>query len=246
MNITLEQIDIIKNIINESNNIVFFGGAGMSTESGIPDFRSVDGLYMQKYKYPPETIISHSFFVNNTEEFYIFYKEKCLQPMINAKPNIGHLALSKLEQMGKLKAIITQNIDDLHHRAGNKNILELHGTSFRNHCTKCNKNYDIDYILNSNGIPKCDCGGIIKPDIVLYEEQLDSNVIKQSIDYIKNADVLIIAGTTLIVQPAASFINYYTGHKMILINLSSVPNEDRIDYCIHEKIGEVFSKIVDF
>lgn len=242
MNKIIEQV---ANIIKESNNIVFFGGAGLSTESGIPDFRSTDGLYNQKYKYPPETIISHSFFEENIEEFYRFYKDKCLGPMLKAKPNAAHYALARLEEMGKLKAIVTQNIDDLHHRAGNKIIYELHGTSFKNHCVKCGKTYSIEDILKVDGVPHCDCGGIIRPDIVLYEEQLDSEVIMKSIDAISKADVLIIAGTTLVVQPAASFINYYRGNKLILINLSRVPNEDNINYVIHEKVGEVFKEIMD-
>ena len=238
-------IEKIAEIIKESDNIVFFGGAGLSTESGIPDFRSVDGLYNQQYKYPPETIISHSFFVENPEEFYRFYKDKCLAPMLKAEPNAAHLALSELEKMGKLKAIVTQNIDDLHHRAGSKTIYELHGTSFRNHCINCGKEYTIEDILKSDGVPHCTCGGIIRPDIVLYEEQLDQNIIRKSIEAISKADVLIIAGTTLIVQPAASFINYYSGNKLVLINLSEVPNESSIDYVLHDKVGKVFSKIME-
>lgn len=233
----------IAKIIKESDNIVFFGGAGLSTESGIPDFRSVDGLYNQEYKYPPETIISHSFFQKNPDEFYRFYKNKCLSPMLKANPNKAHLVLAKLEAMGKLKAIVTQNIDDLHHRAGSKTIYELHGTSFKNHCINCHKTYTIEDILKKEGTPYCECGGIIRPDIVLYEEPLDQEVIYKSIEAIKNADVLIIAGTTLIVQPAASFINYYRGNKMILINLSEVPNENYIDYVLHDKVGEVFAEI---
>lgn len=240
----VQLIKEVGEIIKESNNIVFFGGAGLSTESGIPDFRSVDGLYNQKYKYPPETIISHSFFMRDPETFYEFYKEKCLSPMLKAKPNAAHLALSKLEEMGKLKAIVTQNIDDLHHRAGSKTIYELHGTSFSNTCMKCGKKYKIEDILSQNGVPHCTCGGIIRPDIVLYEEGLDSNVIRKSCNVIANADVLIIAGTTLIVQPAASFVNYYQGNKLILINLSEVPNEKHINYVIHDKVGEVFTKIM--
>lgn len=240
----ISNIDEVVKIIKESNNIVFFGGAGVSTESGIPDFRSVDGLYNQKYKYPPETILSHTFFMQNSEEFYRFYKDKCLEPMLKAEPNAVHLALAKLEKEGKLKAIVTQNIDDLHHRAGNKNIYELHGTSFKNHCMECGKSYNIEDILKADGVPHCICGGIIKPDVVLYEEGLDQNTIAKSIDAISKADVLIISGTTLVVQPAASFINYYRGNKMILINLSEVPNEDRIDYVVHCKAGEVFSKIL--
>ena len=242
MDVITEICEIIKN----SDNIVFFGGAGISTESGIPDFRSVDGLYNMKYKYPPETILSHTFFINNTLEFYEFYKDKCLKPMLNAEPCSTHIALAKLEEIGKLKAIVTQNIDDLHHRAGSKNIYELHGTSFKNYCMKCHKSYTVSDILNSDGIPKCSCGGIIKPDVVLYEEGLNDKTIFDSINAIKNADVLIIAGTTLKVYPAASFINYYRGNKMILINLSSVPNENDVDYVVHEKAGVVFSEIMKY
>lgn len=239
---TIEQV---AKIIKESDNIVFFGGAGLSTESGIPDFRSVDGLYNQQYKYPPETIISHSFFMQNPEEFYRFYKNKCLQPMLKASPNIAHFALAKLEEMGKLKAIVTQNIDDLHHRAGSKTIYELHGTSFRNHCMKCGKEYTIDDILESKEtVPHCTCGGIIRPDIVLYEEPLDQRTIEKSVKAIQNADVLIIAGTSLVVYPAASFVQYYRGNKKVLINLSEVPKEGSIDYVIHEKVGEVFDQIM--
>lgn len=240
----ISTVEKIVQVIEDSDNIVFFGGAGVSTESGIPDFRSVDGLYNQKYKYPPEVILSHTFFMNNVDEFYRFYKDKCLSPMIKAEPNAVHKALAKLEKDGKLKAIVTQNIDDLHHRAGNKNIYELHGTSFKNHCMKCGKSYSIEDILKAEGTPHCTCGGIIKPDVVLYEEGLDQNTIAKSIYAISKADVLIISGTTLVVQPAASFINYYRGNKMILINLSEVPFEDSIDYVIHCKAGEIFSKLL--
>lgn len=241
-----KNVEEVAKVIKESNNIVFFGGAGLSTESGIPDFRSVDGLYNQKYKYPPETIISHSFFMQYPEEFYRFYKDKCLEPMLKANPNAAHLALAKLEEMGKLKAVVTQNIDDLHHRAGSKTIYELHGTSFKNHCMKCGKSYSIDYIVKSDGVPRCECGGMIKPDVVLYEEALDQDTISLACDAISKADVLIIAGTTLIVQPAASFVNLYRGNKLVLINLSEVPNEGRINYVIHDKVGKVFSEIMSY
>ena len=241
----ISNVDEISKIIKDSNNIVFFGGAGLSTESGIPDFRSVDGLYNQKYKYPPETMLSHTFFMNEPEEFYRFYKDKCLTPMLKASPNAAHLALAELEKMGKLKAIVTQNIDDLHHRAGSKVIYELHGTSFKNHCMKCNKSYTVEDIMKADGVPHCTCGGIIKPDVVLYEEGLDQKTIYNSVEAISHADALIIAGTTLVVQPAASFINYYNGNKLILINLSEVPNENHIDYVLHEKVGEVFTKIME-
>lgn len=242
----MDIINQICEIIKNSDNIVFFGGAGISTESGVPDFRSVDGLYNMKYKYPPETILSHTFFMNHTLEFYEFYKDKCLKPMLSAMPCTTHIALAKLEEIGKLKAIVTQNIDDLHHRAGSKNIYELHGTSFKNYCMQCHKSYTINDILNSDGIPRCGCGGIIKPDVVLYEEGLKEKTIVDSINAIKNADVLIIAGTTLKVYPAASFINYYSGNKMILINLSSVPNENDVNYVVHEKAGVVFSEIMKY
>lgn len=240
----LSNVEEVVKIIKESNNIVFFGGAGVSTESGIPDFRSVDGLYNQKYEYPPEVILSHTFFMDNPQEFYRFYKDKCLSPMLKAEPNAVHLALAKLEKDGRLKAIVTQNIDDLHHRAGSKVIYELHGTSFKNHCMDCGKSYTIEDILKADGVPHCNCGGIIKPDVVLYEEGLNQNTITKSIEAISKADVLIIAGTTLVVQPAASFINYYNGNKMILINLSTVPYEDRIDYVVHCKAGEVFKQLI--
>lgn len=237
-------IKIIAKIINESDNIVFFGGAGLSTESGIPDFRSVDGLYNQKYKFPPEVMLSHTFFMKETEEFFKFYRDKCLGPMLKAKPNSAHLALAKLEEMGKLKAIVTQNIDDLHHRAGSKTIYELHGTSFKNYCMECGKAYNVEHIMNTKGIPRCECGGIIKPDVVLYEEGLNQETITKSINAISNADVLIIAGTTLVVQPAASFVNYYNGDKLIIINLSELPNEEYVKYKLHRKVGEVFTEIM--
>ncbi|MCQ2609365.1 MAG: NAD-dependent protein deacylase [Lachnospiraceae bacterium] len=238
-------IEEIKKIILDSDNIVFFGGAGLSTESGIPDFRSVDGLYNQEYDYPPETIISASFFKKNPKEFYRFYKNKCLKPMLPAMPNAAHKGLAKLEKMGKLKAIVTQNIDDLHHKAGSKVIYELHGTSYRNYCVDCHKKYTVEDILNDkNDIPKCECGGIIRPDIVLYEEGLDNNVITKSIQAISSADVLIVAGTSLVVYPAAGLINYYNGDKLILINLSSVSQEAMANYVIHEKVGKVFEEIM--
>mgnify|MGYP000950958462 FL=1 len=232
----------LKDWINESDNIVFFGGAGVSTESGIPDFRSVDGLYNQKYKYPPERIISHSFYIQNPEEFYRFYKDRMLFP--DAKPNAAHKALAKLEQEGKLKAVITQNIDGLHQMAGSKEVLELHGSVLRNHCTRCGKFYGLDAILNSTGVPKCTCGGTIKPDVVLYEEGLDSETIEKSVNYIANADVLIIGGTSLTVYPAAGLIDYYRGHKLILINKSVTPMDSRADLVISGPIGEVLGDAV--
>ena len=202
-----DKIEEFKQLVKNSNNIVFFGGAGVSTESGIPDFRSKDGLYNQKYKYPPEEILSHTFFIRNTEEFYKFYKEK--MNSLKYEPNITHIKLSELEKQGKLKAVITQNIDGLHQKAGNKNVLELHGSILRNYCMNCNKFYDAEFIFNEEGIPKCSCGGIIKPDVVLYEEMLDDVILSDSINAIKNADLMIVAGTSLTVSPASGLVNFY-------------------------------------
>ena len=229
-------------IIAESNNIVFFGGAGVSTESGIPDFRSVDGLYNQKYKYPPEVILSHTFFMRNTKDFFEFYREKMI--FEHAKPNKAHLALAKLEQAGKLKAVVTQNIDGLHQMAGSKNVLELHGSIHRNYCTKCGKSYELEYIKSTNDVPMCICGGIVKPDVVLYEEPLDSTILEKSVQYISQADVLIVGGTSLNVYPAAGLIDYYRGNKLILINKSSTPADARANLVIHEPIGEVLGSVV--
>ncbi|MDO5564063.1 MAG: NAD-dependent protein deacylase [Eubacteriales bacterium] len=243
MNANLDQI---KEVINKSNNIVFFGGAGLGTESNIPDFRSKDGLYNMEYDYPPEQILSYSFFINNPKEFYRFYKNKCLKPMINASPNYAHLALCELEKRGKLKAIVTQNIDSLHQKAGSKKVLELHGTSFNNTCTKCGKKFTIEDVLNDkNDIPLCTCGGIIRPDIVMYEEGLNNQVVNESINYISNAKTLIICGTSLVVYPAASFVNFYKGNELILINKDEVPHEENINYVYHGKAGEVFKEIVE-
>lgn len=233
----------LKEIIDESDNIVFFGGAGVSTESGVPDFRSVDGLYNQQYDYPPETILSHTFFMKNTEEFYRFYYNKMLFP--DAKPNKAHKALAKLEEMGKLKAVITQNIDGLHQAAGSKTVYELHGTVHKNYCMKCQKFYSFDHIMKMSGVPKCDCGGVIKPDVVLYEEGLDQTTIQKSVMAIAEADVLIIGGTSLAVYPAAGLIDYYQGNKLILINKSSTPKDSRANLVIHDAIGEVFGQIVE-
>lgn len=232
----------LKDWINESDNIVFFGGAGVSTESGIPDFRSVDGLYNQKYKYPPERIISHSFYIQNPEEFYRFYKDRMLFP--DAKPNAAHKALAKLEQEGKLKAVITQNIDGLHQMAGSKEVLELHGSVHRNYCTRCGRFYDLDYVRNSEGVPTCTCGGRIKPDVVLYEEGLDDRTIQKSIDYIRNADMLIIGGTSLVVYPAAGLIDYYRGNKLVLINKSVTSRDSQADLVISDSIGKVLGTVV--
>lgn len=232
----------LQEIIDASNDIVFFGGAGVSTESGIPDFRSVDGLYNQKYDYPPEEILSHTFFVNNTAEFYKFYRDKMLCP--NAKPNAAHFKLAELEKAGKLKAVITQNIDGLHQAAGSKNVYELHGSTLRNYCTGCGKSFPFEYILNSDGIPLCDeCSSVIKPDVVLYEEALDSDTIKGAVNAIANADCLIVAGTSLTVYPAAGFIRYFNGKHFVLINMAETPMDNSADLVIHGKVGEVLSKI---
>lgn len=227
----------LKEWIERSDNIVFFGGAGVSTESNIPDFRSVDGLYNQEYDYPPETILSHSFFLHKTEEFYRFYRNKMLFP--NAKPNKAHLALAKLEQAGKLKAVITQNIDGLHQAAGNKNVLELHGSVLRNYCMRCHKFYSLSNIMETSGLPHCECGGLIKPDVVLYEEGLDQTVINKSVEAIRNADMLIIGGTSLTVYPAAGLIDYYHGNKLVLINKSATSRDSVADLVISDSIGSV-------
>jgi NAD-dependent deacetylase len=233
-------IEEFKKIIDESNNIVFFGGAGVSTESGIPDFRSKDGLYNQKYDYPPEEILSHTFFYNNTEEFYKFYKDK--MNSLNIKPNITHIKLKELEDKGKLKCIVTQNIDGLHTKAGSKNVLEIHGSIYRNYCDKCNKFYDAEYVFKSNGIPKCSCGGTIKPDVVLYEEPLNESF-EEAIYYISKCDTLIVAGTSLTVYPAASLIRYFNGKNLILINKDKTPYDDIATLVIHKNMSEVFKKI---
>ena len=238
-----DKIKILQKYINESNNIVVFTGAGVSTESGIKDFRSKDGLYNIKYKYPPEQILSHTFFQNNTEEFYKFYKDKlnCL----NNKPNIFHKYLYKLEKYNKLKAIITQNIDGLHQKAGSTNVLELHGTIHKNHCLKCNKEYTAEYIFNSNEIvPKCTCKGIIKPDVVLYEEPLKEQTIKDTIKYISNCDLLIIAGTSLTVYPASSFIHYFQGKHLVIINKDTTPLDNIADLVINDKLGNIFKELI--
>lgn len=236
-----ERIDTLKEWIKNSNNIVFFGGAGVSTESGIPDFRSVDGLYNQKYKYPPETILSHSFFIKKPDEFYRFYRDKMIG--LNAKSNITHLKLASWEKEKKLKAIVTQNIDGLHQQAGNSNVLELHGSVHRNYCMKCHKSYKIDDILQAKDVPTCECGGIIKPDVVLYEESLDETVINKSLYYIKNAEILIIGGTSLSVYPAAGMIEYYEGNKLVLINKSETPYDKNANLVLNCGLGEVFSKL---
>lgn len=232
----MTELDQLREWIDGSQNIVFFGGAGVSTESNIPDFRSVDGLYNQEYDYPPETILSHRFFMQNTAEFYRFYRNKML--FEDAQPNNAHKALANLEKQGKLKAVITQNIDGLHQKAGSKEVLELHGSVLRNNCMKCGKFYGLKDILAQEGIPKCSCGGTIKPDVVLYEEGLDSYVLEKSISYIQNADVLIVGGTSLAVYPAAGLIDYYRGNKLVLINKSKTSRNAHADLEINAAIGE--------
>ena len=237
-----DKIKVLKEWIDQSNNIVFFGGAGVSTESGIPDFRSVDGLYNQKYDYPPETILSHTFFWRKTEEFYRFYRDKMI--IDGVKPNAAHLKLAEWEAQGKLKAVITQNIDGLHQLAGSKEVMELHGSVHRNYCDKCHGFYGIEAITDCEGVPKCPaCGGVIKPDVVLYEEGLDNMTISKSIQHIANADVLIIGGTSLAVWPAAGLIDYYKGDKLVLINKSQTQRETRANLIIEGKIGEVLSSL---
>ena len=235
----LEGIKKLNDWIQASDNIVFFGGAGVSTESGIPDFRSVDGLYNQKWKYPPEQILSHSFFERNPEEYYRFHREKLV--IEGVQPNRAHRKLAELEAAGKLRAVITQNIDGLHQEAGSKNVLELHGSILRAYCSRCRKPYPQEVINHGEGVPRCSCGGVIRPDIVLYEEPLDQDVMRAAIQYIRNADVLIVGGTSLKVYPAAGLINYYRGDKLVLITRSSTPAE--ADLVIHGKIGEVFSQV---
>ncbi len=238
----MNEIEQLKKWVDESSNIVFFGGAGVSTESGIPDFRSVDGLYNQKYDYPPETILSHTFYRRKPEEFYRFYKDKML--VLDANPNPAHYKLAEWEAQGKLKAVITQNIDGLHQKAGSKKVLELHGSVLRNYCENCGEFYEAEFIKNSKDVPKCPkCGGPIKPDVVLYEEGLDNNILTESINCIANADVLIIGGTSLVVYPAAGLIDYYKGNKLVLINLSPTSRDSFADLVIKGPIGEVFSQL---
>lgn len=236
-----DKSETLQKWIAESNNVVFFGGAGVSTESGIPDFRSVDGLYNQEYDYPPETIISHTFFPNRTEEFYRFYKKKML--VLDAKPNMAHIRLAEWEKSGHVRAVITQNIDGLHQMAGSKEVLELHGSVHRNYCQKCRKFYDAEYIKAAEGIPRCSCGGIIKPDVVLYEEGLDNDIMMKSIRHIASADVLIIGGTSLVVYPAAGLIDYFRGSKLVVINRSTTSRDKNADLVIDDSIGKVFESI---
>ena len=236
-----EAVEKLKQIVAESDNIVFFGGAGVSTESGIPDFRSVDGLYNQQYKYPPETILSHSFFARHPEEYYEFHRAKLV--VDGVKPNRAHLKLAELERAGKVRAVITQNIDGLHQAAGSKNVLELHGSILRAYCSRCGRPHPADVINHGEGVPKCDCGGVIRPDIVLYEEALDEKVLETSIHFIRQADVLIVGGTSLAVYPAAGLINYYRGDKLVLVNRSATPYDSVANLVVHEKIGDVFSQL---
>jgi NAD-dependent deacetylase len=236
-----EAVKELKEIIDGSDNIVFFGGAGVSTESGVPDFRSEDGLYHQQYKYPPEQILSHTFYMRMPEEFFRFYKDKLL--ITGVKPNKAHIKLAELEKKGKLKAVITQNIDGLHQAAGSKEVLELHGSVHRNYCEKCGKFYDFDYMANAEGVPVCSCGGRIKPDVVLYEEGLDMGIMQKAVDYISNADVLIIGGTSLAVYPAAGLIDYYRGNKLVLINKSATPRDRQADLVVQGAIGEILDQI---
>ena len=237
----MNKIEQLQQIIDESDNIVFFGGAGVSTESGIPDFRSQDGLYALKYAYPPEQIVSHTFFKYRTDEFFEFYRDKMLYP--GAKPNAAHAFLAKLEAAGKLKAVITQNIDGLHQAAGSKNVLELHGSVLRNYCTRCGKFYPVEFVKSANGVPKCGCGGTIKPDVVLYEESLDGDTINAAVKAIAEADMLIIGGTSLVVYPAAGFINFFRGKHLVVINKSSTSADENAELVINESIGELFSQL---
>ena len=237
----MEKLEILKRWIAESNRIVFFGGAGVSTESGIPDFRSVDGLYSQKFDYPPETIISHSFYERKPEYFFRFYREKMLP--LGFEPNITHRVLARWEAEGKLSAVVTQNIDGLHQKAGSKRVYELHGSVLRNYCTSCGKFHSAEFVKNSSGVPKCGCGGTVKPDVVLYEEGLDEATIEKSVTAIYHADLLIVAGTSLTVYPAAGLINYYRGNRLVLINRDSTPYDNRADLVFHESLGNIFSEL---
>ena len=237
----MSQIEQLQKLIDESKRIVFFGGAGVSTESGIPDFRSTDGLYHQKYDYPLETILSHTFFMKKTEEFYRFYRDKML--CLDAKPNAAHLKLAELEEAGKLTAVVTQNIDGLHQLGGSKKVLELHGSVLRNYCMRCGKFYDASFVRNCDGIPLCSCGGVVKPDVVLYEEGLNEDTIEQSVCAIMEADLLIVAGTSLTVYPAAGLIHYYRGNRLVLINRDVTPYDHRANLCFHQSLGEIFNQL---
>ncbi len=238
----MSTIEQLQQVIDKSQRIVFFGGAGVSTESGIPDFRSVDGLYNQKYDYPPEQILSHTFFERHTDEFYRFYRDKML--CLDKKPNKAHLKLAELEKAGKLSAVVTQNIDGLHQAAGSRRVYELHGSVLRNYCRKCRKFFTAEYIKNSEGVPKCDCGGVIKPDVVLYEEGLDDSTVNGALNAIMQADTLIIAGTSLTVYPAAGFIRYFRGDTIVLINRDKTPFDSQADLVFHDKVGELLDKVI--
>ena len=238
----MNNLETLKQWIEESKHIVFFGGAGVSTESGIPDFRSVDGLYSQKFDYPPEVIISHSFYERNPEYFFRFYREKMLP--LGFEPNVTHRCLAKWEQMGKLGAVVTQNIDGLHQKAGSKRVYELHGSVLRNYCTRCGKFYSAQWIKSCEGVPRCSCGAIVKPDVVLYEEGLDQDTLMKSVMAIRGADLLIVAGTSLTVYPAAGLINYYRGNRLVLINRDETPYDSQADLVFHESLGKIFSQIV--
>ena len=237
----MDKLELLKQWISESSRIVFFGGAGVSTESGIPDFRSVDGLYRQKFEYPPETIISHSFYERNPEYFFRFYREKMLP--LGFEPNITHKVLARWETEGKLSAVVTQNIDGLHQKAGSRTVHELHGSVLRNYCTRCRKFHSAEFVRDAVGIPRCDCGGIVKPDVVLYEERLDEDTIERSVSAIYHADLLIVAGTSLTVYPAAGLIDYYRGNRLALINRDETPYDRRADLVFHESLGDVFSRL---
>lgn len=237
----MDKLAELQRLVDESDHIVFFGGAGVSTESGIPDFRSQDGLYSQKYDYPPETILSHTFFMNYPEEFFRFYRDKMLY--LDAKPNAAHMALAKLEKKKKLKAVITQNIDGLHQKAGSNTVLELHGSVYRNYCMKCGKSYGVEAVLNSKGVPHCDCGGIIKPDVVLYEEPLDEYITSMALAYAQSADMFIVGGTSLTVYPAASFVYQYMGDKLVLINKSKTSLDGNAKLVFNDSIGEVLGSL---
>ena len=237
----MDQLEVLKRWIGESSRIVFFGGAGVSTESGIPDFRSTDGLYSQKFDYPPETNISHTFYARKPDYFFRFYREKMLP--LGFEPNITHKVLAAWEQQGKLSAVVTQNIDGLHQKAGSKKVYELHGSVLRNYCTCCGKFYSADFVRDAAGVPRCDCGGTVKPDVVLYEESLDQKTIEKSVMAIHNADLLIVAGTSLTVYPAAGLIDYYRGNRLVLINRDATPYDNRADLVFHESLGKIFSQL---
>lgn len=237
----MEKMELLKKWIADSHRIVFFGGAGVSTESGIPDFRSVDGLYNQKFEYPPETMISHSFYERWPEYFFRFYREKMLP--LGFEPNITHLCLARWEQEGRLSAVVTQNIDGLHQKAGSKKVYELHGSVLRNYCTRCRKFHSAEFVRDAVGVPKCACGGIVKPDVVLYEENLDFDTIEKSVNAIQSADLLIVAGTSLTVYPAAGLINYYCGNRLVLINRDVTPYDHRADLVFHESLGKIFENL---